>query len=117
MHIHAYFIKFFTPIMMVSLENCRVGFSDGCNGVPLTESHTQSYLDGYSEGQAQCHNNGGGGTSDNTNDNSGQSTSHNTKEDSKLLCYAAGGLLMLGGVPAPAILSAGAAAHNAGLCP
>jgi hypothetical protein len=79
-------------------------------------------LKSYSEGHAQCHNNGGGssdnegGSSDNTNDNSGQGTSHNTKED-RLLCYAAGGLLMLGGVPAPAILSAGAAAHNAGLCP
>ena len=34
-----------------------------------------------------------------------------------LLCYAAGGLLLLGGVPVSTVLSAGAAAHNAGVCP
>jgi hypothetical protein len=42
-----------------SSEDRHVGFSDGCKGVPLVEDHTESYLDGYSEGQAQCHNNNG----------------------------------------------------------
>jgi hypothetical protein len=34
-----------------------------------------------------------------------------------LLCLAAGGLLLLGGVPAPTVLGAGQAAHAAGVCP
>jgi hypothetical protein len=63
-----------SALARTSLEDRRVGFSDGCKGVPLIEDHTKSYLDGYSEGQAQCHNNngasGGGGSSDNGGSNS-----------------------------------------------
>jgi hypothetical protein len=66
-----------SALARTSPEDRRVGFSDGCKGVPLIEDHTKSYLDGYSEGQAQCHNNnnnnngasGGGGSSDNGGSN------------------------------------------------
>lgn len=35
----------------------------------------------------------------------------------QLLCYAAGGILVLGGVPVTDVLRYGAAAHAAGVCP
>jgi hypothetical protein len=63
-----------------SSEDHRVGFSDRCKGVPLTEDHTKSYLDAYLEGQTQCHNNGasgGGGSSDNGGNNSRNTGSGN----------------------------------------
>jgi hypothetical protein len=55
-----------SALARTSSEDRRVGFSDGCKDVPLIEDHTKSYLDVYSEGQAQCHNynngaSGGGG--------------------------------------------------------
>jgi hypothetical protein len=61
-----------SALARTSSEDRRVGFSDGCKGVPLIEDHTKSYLDGYSQGQAQCHNNGasGGGSIDNGSSNS-----------------------------------------------
>jgi len=45
---------------------------------------------------------------------------HNTqsvKPVDPILCYAAGGLLLLGGVPATEVIGAGQAAHSAGVCP
>ena len=70
---------------------------------------------------ARSHHHGSGeseGGMSSSSDNSGQtSTSDNTNGNSKLLCYAAGGILLLGGVPAPQVFAAGSAAHNAGVCP
>jgi hypothetical protein len=77
-----------SALARTSSEDRRVGFSDGCKGVPLIEDHTKSYLDGYSEEQAQCHNNnnnnnnnngasGGVGSSDNGGSNSRNTGSGN----------------------------------------
>ena len=70
-----------SALARTSSEDHRVGFSDGCKGIPLIQDHTKSYLDGYSEGQAQCHNNngasGGGGRSDNGDNNSRNTGSGN----------------------------------------
>jgi hypothetical protein len=49
-------------------------------------------------------------------DDSTSSSSSDTGGN-QLLCWAAGGMLLLGGVPAPAVLAAGAEAHNIGICP
>jgi hypothetical protein len=59
-----------SALARTSSDDRRVGFSDGCKGVPLIEVHTKSYLDGYSEGQAQCHNNNAASGGD-SNDNGG----------------------------------------------
>ena len=69
-----------SALARTSSEDRHVGFSDGCKGVPLTEDHTKSYLDGYSEGQTQCHNNNGasgGGSSGNGGSNSRNTGSGN----------------------------------------
>jgi hypothetical protein len=57
-------------------------------------------------------------TPDNSNppDNSQQTPGSDTF-GKQLLCWSAGGLLMLGGVPAPAVIAAGQTAHAAGVCP
>jgi hypothetical protein len=48
---------------------------------------------------------------------SSSSSSSSDTGGNQLLCWAAGGMLLLGGVPAPAVLAAGAEAHNIGICP
>jgi hypothetical protein len=70
-----------SALARTSSEDHRIGFSDGCKGVPLIEDHTKSYLDGYLEGQTQCHNNngasGGAGSIDNGGSNSRNTGSGN----------------------------------------
>jgi hypothetical protein len=50
-------------------------------------------------------------------DDSTSSSSTSDTGSNQLLCWATGGILLLGGVPAPAVLAAGAEAHNIGICP
>jgi maltoporin len=46
-----------------SEQNRAVGFSDGCNHVPMTGHHTQAYMDGYNQGAAKCSSQGSAGSS------------------------------------------------------
>jgi hypothetical protein len=68
-----------SALARTSSEDRRVGFSDGCKGIPLIEDHTKSYLDSYSEGQAQCHNN----NNNNNGASGGRDSSDNGGNDSR----------------------------------
>jgi hypothetical protein len=46
-----------------SSQNYSVGFSDGCNGVPVSGHHTSDYLAGHTAGEAKCQGGVGGGNS------------------------------------------------------
>ena len=83
-----------------------IGSHDYLDGSCGAGAHTAAFMQGYNDGYS------GSRLAQNT-----QHTTLSGGRDNRLLCYAAGGLLLLGGVPAPQVFAAGAVAHNAGLCP
>jgi hypothetical protein len=59
-------------------------------------------------------------SSDDDDDDSGNSHTRSSRSDTagnSLLCYGAGGLAVLGGVPLGDVVADGHAAHSAGICP
>jgi hypothetical protein len=86
------------------VSDARIGGHDYLDGSGGSGAHTAEFMRGYHAGYSS------GGSSGNV-----QSASHGS--GNKLLCYAAGGVLLLAGVPAPSVIAAGSAAHAAGVCP
>lgn len=69
--------------------------------------YSAAYMDAYNRGLASC----------NSNNNNSQPNTQSDTAGKPLLCWAAGGVVLLGGVPAPAVMAADQQAHNAEICP
>jgi|tagenome__1003787_1003787.scaffolds.fasta_scaffold16963903_1 hypothetical protein len=98
------------------LSDCQTGTSNAINGHSNEGHHSAAYINAYNQGLASCGNSGS-----NSGDNSASSNQPSTEQSDtiggKLLCYGAGAILLLGGVPASKVIAAGQTAHEAGVCP